>query len=574
MRRPGFVVAFAVLTGMLCTDTALAQSTTGWPVYGGDSGNTRYSKLDQITTKNVQRLKVAWVLQLGTLEAQESTPLVIGDTLYVTSSSGPKHVFAVEAKTGTVRWRYSPEIPADVQQTTCCGLDNRGVAYTKGKIFVTRLDGYLVALDARTGKELWKSQVVDYTQGAAITSPPTAVKNLVVTGFAGGEYGVRGYISAFDQDTGKEVWRLYTVPATGEPGSETWKGDSWKFGGGAAWYVGSYDPQLNLLYYGTSNPAPWAAVVRGPDSSAYGDFTNLFTASTLAIDPDSGKIVWHYQSTPYDAWDYDGVNELVLADVVVGGQTTPVLFKADRNGFFYVLNRKTGKLISAEPYVFVNWATGVDKASGRPIEIPEKRPRLDTWARDICPNLFGGKNWEPMAYSPQTRLVYIPTFNLCMDLAGRTAEYKRGMFYLGSEWDLAKVGPGGHMSEAVAWRGTVLARAASGLAMTGWPLARGASETAPPATNPFHADASVVPVGRSLFNQHCSHCHAPNAINPDPSRDLRRLKLRYRENMAHVFYETVTEGRPTKGMVPWKGVLSEDAIWKIFTFLESVQREP
>jgi len=451
MRRPGFVVAFAVLTGMLCTDTALAQSTTGWPVYGGDSGNTRYSKLDQITTKNVQRLKVAWVLQLGTLEAQESTPLVIGDTLYVTSSSGPKHVFAVEAKTGTVRWRYSPEIPADVQQTTCCGLDNRGVAYAKGKIFVTRLDGYLVALDARTGKELWKSQVVDYTQGAAITSPPTAVKNLVVTGFAGGEYGVRGYISAFDQDTGKEVWRLYTVPATGEPGSETWKGDSWKFGGGAAWYVCSYDPQLNLLYYGTSNPAPWAAVVRGPDSSAYGDFTNLFTASTLAIDPDSGKIVWHYQSTPYDAWDYDGVNELVLADVVVGGQTTPVLFKADRNGFFYVLNRKTGKLISAEPYVFVNWATGVDKASGRPIEIPEKRPRLDTWARDICPNLFGGKNWEPMAYSPQTRLVYIPTFNLCMDLAGRTAEYKRGMFYLGSEWDLAKVGPGGHMSEAIAW---------------------------------------------------------------------------------------------------------------------------
>ena len=449
----------------------------------------------------MQRLKVAWVLQLGTLEAQESTPLVIGDTLYVTSSSGPKHVFAVEAKTGTVRWRYSPEIPAGVQQTTCCGLDNRGVAYAKGKVFVTRLDGYLVALDARTGKELWKSQVVDYTQGAAITSPPTALKNLVVTGFAGGEYGVRGYISAFDQDTGKEVWRLYTVPATGEPGSETWKGDSWKFGGGAAWYVGSYDPQLNLLdagrrgrdlvivdlprrlddasllALGTADrgylvvPAELracaaaarvatvagphcpslAAVVRGPDSSAYGDFTNLFTASTLAIDPDSGKIVWHYQSTPYDAWDYDGVNELVLADVAVGGQTTPVLFKADRNGFFYVLNRKTGKLISAEPYVFVNWATGVDKASGRPNEIPEKRPRLDTWARDICPNLFGGKNWEPMAYSPQTGLVYIPTFNLCMDLAGRTAEYKRGMFYLGSEWDLAKVGPGGHMSEAIAW---------------------------------------------------------------------------------------------------------------------------
>jgi PQQ-dependent dehydrogenase (methanol/ethanol family) len=360
-------------------------------------------------------------------------------------------VFGVSAKTGAIRWRYSPDIPADVQQTTCCGLDNRGVAYARGKVFVTRLDGHLVALDASTGKELWKAQVVDYKQGAAITSPPTIAKSLVISGFAGGEYGVRGYISAFDQDTGREVWRTYTVPGPGEPGSETWKGDSWMRGGGAVWYVGSYDPQLNLVYYGASNPAPWGASVRGADSSEYGQYTNLYTASQLALDADTGKIAWHYQTTPYDAWDYDGVNEAVLVDALVDGQTTPLLFKADRNGFFYVINRKTGKLISAEPFVHVNWAKGIDKETGRPLEVPEKRPRLDVWARDICPNLFGGKNWEPMSYSPQTGLVYIPSFNLCMDLIGRTQEYKRGMFFLASEWELAKVGPGDNMSEMIAW---------------------------------------------------------------------------------------------------------------------------
>jgi alcohol dehydrogenase (cytochrome c) len=257
-------------------------------------------------------------------------------------------------------------------------------------VFVARLDGYLVALDAKTGRELWKTQVVDYKQGAAITSPPTIVKNLVITGFAGGEYGVRGAISAFDQSTGKLVWRTYTIPGKGEPGSETWKGDSWEHGGGAAWYVGSFDPKLNLVYYGTSNPAPWGASVRGTDASEIGKFANLYTTSTLALDADTGKIVWHYQTTPYDAWDYDGVNELVLVDLKIGGQDVPVALKADRNGFFYVLNRQNGQVISAQTYVPVNWAKGFDNETGRPIENPEKRPRLDVWARDICPNLFGG----------------------------------------------------------------------------------------------------------------------------------------------------------------------------------------
>jgi PQQ-dependent dehydrogenase (methanol/ethanol family) len=440
------LVLILVLAGV-----AAAQTGAGWPTYGGDPGNTRYSTLNQVNTSTVDRLKVAWALQLGSLRSQESTPILVGDTLYVTSSHGPKNVFAVNAKTGEPRWRYSPEVPAGIDQFACCDVNNRGVAHANGKIFFGRLDGHLVALDAKTGKELWKTAVIDHTGGSVITSPPTIVKNLVITGFGGGEYGVRGYISAFDQDTGREVWKLWTVPGPGETGNDTWKGDSWKFGGAVAWHIGSYDPKLNLLYYGTSNPAPWSASVRGNDSSNIGQFSNLYSASTLAINPDTGKIVWHFQHTPHDAWDYDGVNELVFADLDVGGQKTPVLLKADRNGFFYVLNRQTGALISAKPFVDINWATAVDMSTGRPVEVPEKRPRLKFRAMNICPNLIGGKNWMPMSYNPQTGLVYLPTMNLCMDLEGVEPKYTRGQFFLGVEFDLGKTGPGGHLGSTLAW---------------------------------------------------------------------------------------------------------------------------
>jgi len=438
-----------VLAGL--ASPAAAQTGAVWGVYGGDSANTRYSTLTQINASNVGRLKVAWALQLGSLRSQESTPILVGDLLYVTSSHGPKNVFAVDARTGEVRWRHSPDVPAGIEQYACCDVNNRGVAHANGKIFLGRLDGYLVALDAKTGKELWKSQVIDYTSGSVITSPPTVVKNLVITGFGGGEYGVRGYITAFDQDTGREVWKLYTVPGPGEAGNDTWKGDSWKFGGGVAWHIGSFDPTLNLLYYGTSNPAPWGASVRGNDSSNVGQYTNLYTASTIAINPDTGKIVWHYQTTPHDAWDYDGVNELVLVDLDIRGQKTPVALKADRNGFFYVLDRRNGKLLSAEKFIDLNWATSVDMATGRPVENADKRPRLGFRAKDICPNLIGGKNWMPMSYSFQTGLVYMPTMNLCMDLEGTQPQYKRGAFYLGVEFELGKSGPGGYLGEVMAW---------------------------------------------------------------------------------------------------------------------------
>ncbi len=434
-----------------CNPSAVPADTE-WPHYGGDQANTRYSALKQITTSNVKNLRVAWMHSLGALESQESTPLVVGDTMYVTSSTGPRYVFALDAKTGKTKWKHEPEMPNDYFATVCCGLDNRGVAYANGKIFFGRLDAKLVALDANTGKELWTATVADYKAGHAITSPPVVYRNLVVTGIAGGEYGIRGFVQAFDQNTGKPVWKTYTIPGPGEPGNETWKGDSWKTGAGSTWLVGSFDPKLNLVYWSTSNGGPWGGQTRGNDSSNIGQFTNLWTSSQLAFDADTGKIVWGYQYTPSDVWDYDGVNEAVLAELKIGGKKTPVLLHADRNGFFYVLNRVNGKLISAEPVVPVNWAKGVDLNTGMPIEDPTKRPRLGVWARNVCPNLIGGKNWEPMSFSQQTGLVYIPLFNMCMDIANKNEEYTPGKFYLASEFNLDMAGSEGkNLAEFVAW---------------------------------------------------------------------------------------------------------------------------
>jgi alcohol dehydrogenase (cytochrome c) len=433
---------------------ATIASAQNWPMYGGDSGNTRFSQSTQINASNVDKLKVQWALQLGTNRSQESTPILVGDTLFVTSSFGPKNTFAVNAKTGEIKWTYQPDIPKGIDQYACCDVNNRGVAHADGKIFLGRLDAHVVALDEKTGKELWKTAIIDYTSGSVITSPPTIVKNLVITGYGGGEYGVRGSIVALDQKTGKEVWRTQTVPQPGEPGGDTWKGDSGKFGGAVAWHIGSYDPKLNLVYYGTSNPSPWSASVRGNDSSDVGKFSNLYSASVLALNADTGKITWHYQFTPHDAWDYDGVNELVFADLPVEGKKTPVIMQANRNGFFYVIDRASGKLISAKKYIeAVNWATGIDMKTGTPIEAAgnSKRPGMKRKASDVCPNLIGGKNWMPMSYSESTGLVYIPTMNLCMDMEGIQSEYKRGAFYLGVNFELGKVGPGGHMGGVKAW---------------------------------------------------------------------------------------------------------------------------
>ena len=335
------MLALALALGLV---SPAAGQTTGWPVYGGDAGNTRYSSARQDHAGERRQAQ-------GRVGAAARLPALPG----VHAPRGGRHAVRHLLPRAQARLRgrrpdgqreagaTRPRCRPGSTSSRCCDVNNRGVAYANGKVFVGRLDGHLVALDATNGKELWKTPVVDYTQGSVITSPPTIVKNLVITGFGGGEYGARGYISAMEQDTGKEVWRLWTIPGAGEPGSDSWKGDSWKLGGGVAWGIGSYDPKLNLLYYGTSNPSPWGASVRGPDSSEYGKFTNLYSSTTLAINPDTGKLVWYYQSTPHDAWDYDGVNELVLTDLSIAGQMTPVALKADRNGFFYVLNRADGQ---------------------------------------------------------------------------------------------------------------------------------------------------------------------------------------------------------------------------------------
>jgi len=430
--------------------TKAASDPNGWAIAGHDYGNTRYSPLKQINSENAGKLQLAYSLSLASLRSNESSPIVIGKTLYVSTSWGPKYVYAIDAATGVRKWTWQPDIPDDVLQYACCDVNSRGVSYADGKILVGRLDGKLSAIDAETGKELWTSTVVDYKQGSVITSPPLIVRDKVITGFGGGEYGVRGSLQAFDLKSGKLLWQTFTVPAPGEPGSDTWKGDTGLHGGGAAWLVGSYDAKSDTVYWGTSNPGPWNTGVRSTGDGNFGKLTNLYTASTLAIDPNTGKIKWHIQGTPADAWDYDGVNELLLTDLKIKGAETPVLMKADRNGFFFVANRETGKVISAEKYVFANWAKKWDIKTMRAEEDPDKRPGPGHPAKDICPNLIGGKNWQPMSFNPGTGLVYIPTNNVCMDWSVSDVNYKRGVFYLGAEFP-TKEGPGGFLGELVAW---------------------------------------------------------------------------------------------------------------------------
>jgi len=438
-------VGVLAATSLLSFDTSAQK--TDWSMYGGDYGNTRYSSMEQINATNAGKLQMAWVQSLGVLDGQEATPIVVDGVMYVVSSHGPKYVHAFDAKTGAVKWSREFVIPEDVSRYACCIVGSRGITISNGKLFVGRLDGKLTALDAATGKELWTTTVVDYKQGSLITSPATVVGNKVITGFGGGEYGAVGYLSAYDVNTGAQVWKTLTVP---EEVAKTWKGDTWKTGGAVPWYIGSYDPKLNILYWGTSNPSPWNASVRGADSGNFGEMTNLYSASTLAINPEDGKILWHYQTTPYDAWDYDGVNELVLADLTVGGKKVPTMMKADRNGFFYVINRTNGKVVSAEKFVKTNWAEKVDLTTGRPVEVGAYRLTSKNNVKGVWPSFIGGKNWQQMSYSSKTGLVYIPANNIGMDFNSSEVAYQRGYFYLGSEWTMqydANSTPG----EYVAW---------------------------------------------------------------------------------------------------------------------------
>ena len=418
-----------------------------WTMQNKNYQSTRYSSLDSINTDNIKNLKVAWTFSTGVLRGHEGGPLVVGSTMYV-HTPFPNIVYALDlTKEGApIKWKYVPKQDPQVIPVACCDTVDRGLAYADGKIFNNQLDTTTVALDAETGKELWKVKQGDYKEGQTITSAPLVIKDKVISGISGGEYGVRGFVTANDVKTGKQVWRMYSTGPEAEvgfPGSvETWKGDEWKTGGGTTWGWYSYDPDLNLLYYGTGNPGSW-----NPDQRP-GD--NKWSMTIFARDPDTGKAKWAYQKTPHDAWDYDGINEMVLVDISIKGQPRKVLVNFDRNGFSYTLDRATGELLMAEPFVNVNWATGVDLKTGKPIENPEKRTSASKNTKDICPSAMGGKNQQPVAYSPRTNLFYVPTNNLCMDYEGVQVKYQAGQPYVGAIV-VSHPGPGGNRGEFMAW---------------------------------------------------------------------------------------------------------------------------
>jgi alcohol dehydrogenase (cytochrome c) len=338
---------------------------------------------------------------------------------------------AVDVKTGKQIWKTKVEYPAETPRIVCCGIINRGAAIYDGKIFRTTLDANVIALDAKTGKELWREKAADIKEGYSMTVAPLVADGVILTGISGAEFGTRGFIDGWDPATGKHLWRTHTIPTPDEPGGDTWKGDTWKLGGGSTWITGSYDPELNTVYWGIGNPGPFNSAVRPGD--------NLYTCAVLALEPKTGKIKWHYQFSPNNPFDYDSVAEMVLADLTVEGKPTKVLMDANRNGFFYVLDRTNGKLLAANPYVKVNWASGIDMKTGRPIETDVTKDAREGKKVVVYPSILGGKNWEPMSFNPKTGLAYANTLAFGGHYKTEPVTYKAGEWYLGMDltdlWD-------------------------------------------------------------------------------------------------------------------------------------------
>ncbi len=392
--------------------------------YGMGYGQQRYSELTKITPANVKNLTPVWNYSLNNPQGQESQPIIHDGVMYVTTHTA---TVAINALTGRQIWKTDIEFAPDVFGMACCGLVNRGVAIYNGKVYRTTLDAQVQALDAKTGKEVWKTKAADYKFGHSMTVAPLIAGGVLITGISGGEYGTRGHIDGWDPESGKQVWRRYTIPAPGEKGSDTWPGDTWQKGGGPAWLTGTYDPELDLVYWGVGNGGPWNAEARKGD--------NLYTNSVLAIRPKTGEIAWHYQFSPNDLYDYDGVNELVQATITVEGKPRKVIMQANRNGFFYVIDRTNGKPVAANQFVKnVNWATGIDKTTWRPLESDVTKKARAGEKIEVWPSAWGGKNWNPMSYSPKTGLAYANTLNWGMPYKLTAPEYKQGQWYLGIDF--------------------------------------------------------------------------------------------------------------------------------------------
>jgi alcohol dehydrogenase (cytochrome c) len=387
-----------------------------WLTYSGNYQGHRYSPLTQITPANVAGMRVKWAYQFSERRTEVS-PIVVDGVMYV---SGPNHAAALDTRTGRELWTWKRPIPADYQNIGF-GRVNRGVAVLDGHVFVATLDCYLVALDARSGQERWSTKVDDYKLGHSMTLAPLAVRGKVIVGTSGGEAGIRGWIDAYDASTGERAWRFLTVPGPGQPGHDTWSGDSWKTGGGSSWVTGSYDPELNVVYWGIGNPAPdWNGDARLGD--------NLYTCSVVALDADTGKLKWHFQFTPHDVHDWDATHVPVLIDGEVRGAKRKLLAMANRNAFYYVLDRVSGEFLAGRPYAKQTWAKGLDDR-GRPIVIPGSEP---TEAGSLVwPNLNGATVWFSPSYSPQTGLFYVATREIASVYFKRQAEYKPGTFFAG-----------------------------------------------------------------------------------------------------------------------------------------------
>jgi len=460
-----FRVVAALVTALVAGAAAATQPAgTGdadWPLASRDYEATRFSPLPDIDATNAARLTLVSTFSTGVLRGHEAAPLVVAGTMYVVTPY-PNIVYALDlSKPGLpVKWKFEPRPNASAQGVACCDVVNRGLAFADGRLFMNTLDGETIALDAATGKPAWRTKLGDIRMGETITMAPLVVKGKVLVGNSGGELGVRGWLTALDAGSGKQAWRAWSTgpdsdvligsgfkpfydDAKGRDlGKSTWPGEAWKIGGGTVWGFVSYDPDADLLYYGTANPGPWNPEQRPGD--------NKWTSGIFARDPASGQARWFYQTSPHDLHDYDGVNENILVTLDIDGATRKVLIHPDRNGYLYVLDRASGQVLSATPYAPVTTSTGVDLKSGRLLYAQDKEPKAGLVIHDICPASPGAKDWQPAAFSPRTKLLYIPHQNLCQDAETSQASYIAGTPYVGATVRM-KAGPGGHRGEFAAW---------------------------------------------------------------------------------------------------------------------------